>query len=515
MPQLPEQIRPYVAALAKYHFWILAAIVPLVILPMLFNGQASLNARIAAQKSQIESRVAGLRGVQGIAEHPNEAWSQAIEQQTAAVRDQTLAEWTRFWNDQKPLRVWPPRLGNDFLTKVERLKPGGTLERPFLLRYQNTVPDLVRELPKRMGADDMMVDDAAGPVAGQPPGPRGPRPRPAGPGEFGGMPGQPRPGRGPQGPAALVQWRAEDQKRLFASFSWEKAPSTTQVLLAQEELWIYGLLCDAIKRANTGATAAYDAAIVGVDELAVGYLAAEERPGGEGAGRVFLAEPVAAAGGELSPEGMPMGMPMSGPSGGMPGMGPGAAAGPAPRPPHPRFGGGSPSGMTMPPVGGGEFGGMPAPGGTADGAAAPASPDDQFKEWIYVDFNGKPLTAAELAASPDARLVHLVPFTLRLAMDQRRLDALLADLAAAPVPVDVRQVRINPASQPGAGGGAGFGMQSGSPVRGMPEMSGGGDQGKRPYDVLVELRGTVGLAATPDAGAIGGGEQPAAEGSGA
>lgn len=488
MPQLPEQIRPYVAALAKYHFWILAAIVPLVILPMLFNGQASLDARIAAQKSQIESRVAGLRGVQGIAEHPNEGWSQAIEQQTAAIRDQTLAEWTRFWNDQKPLRVWPARLGNDFLAKVERLKPGGTLERPFLLRYQNTVPDLVRELPERMGADDMMVDAAPGAAPGAARGPRSGPLGPAGPGEFGGMPGQPRPGRGAQGPAALVLWRPEDQKRLFSSFSWEKAPSTTQVLLAQEELWVYGLLCDAIKRANADATATYDAAIVGVDELAVGYPAAEERPGGEGGSRVFLAEPVAGAGGELGPEGMPMG--------GMPGMEPGAATGPAPRPPHPRFGG------------------TPVPDGAADGAAAPASPDDQLREWIYVDFNGKPLTAAELATAPDARLVHLVPFTVRLAMDQRRLDALLADLAATPVPVDVRQVRINVASQPGAAV-AGFGAQSGSAARGMPEMSGGGEQGKRPYDVLVELRGTVGLAATPDAAALGGGEQPAGEGGGA
>lgn len=513
MPQLPEQIRPYVAVLAKYHFWILAAIVPLVILPMLFNGQASLDARIAAQKSQIESRVAGLRGVQGIAEHPNEGWSQAIEEQTAAIRDQTLAEWTRFWKAQQPLRVWPPRLGNDFLAKVERLKPGGTLERPFLLRYQNTVPDLVRDLPKRMGADDLMVEVAAGAA----PGPRGPRSGPmlGGPGEFGGMPAQPRPGRGPQGPAALVQWRAEDQKRLFASFSWEKPPSTTQVLLAQEELWVYGLLCDAIKRANAGATAAYDAAIVGVDELAVGYPAAEERPGGEGSTRVFQAEPVAGAagGGELSPEGMPMG----GPTSGVPGMEPGAADGRAARPPHPRFGGGSPGGMTMLPGGGGESGGMPTPGGAADGAPAPApaSADDQLKEWIYVDFNGKPLTAAELATVPDARLVHLVPFTMRLAMNQQRLDALLADLAAAPVPVDVRQVRINVASQPGGGNAAGFGMQSGSGARGMPEMSGGTDQGKRPYDVIVELRGTVGLAAMPDAAALGGSEQPAGEGGGA
>jgi hypothetical protein len=307
-----------------------------------------------------------------------------------------------------------------------------------------------------------------------------------------------------------VQWRAEDQRKLFESFRWEKAPTTAQVLLAQEELWVYGLLCDAIKRANAGATAPFDATIVDVEELAVGYPAAEDRPGGEGTARVVLAEPVAGADAPAGEMGMPM--PGSMTPSGMPGME--GAAGPAPRPPHPRFGGGSGSGMMMPPGGRGEFAGMPTPDGAADAAAAPVSPDDQLREWIYVDFNGKPLTAAELATVPDARLVHLMPFTLRLVMDQRRLDALVADLAAAPLPVDVRQVRINVASQPGSGGASGFGMQSGSGARGMPEMSGGANQASRPYDVIVELRGTVGLAVPPDAAALGGGE-PAGEGGGA
>lgn len=170
--------------------------------------------------------------------------------------------------------------------------------------------------------------------------------------------------------------------------------------------------------------------------------------------------------------------------------------------------------MMMPPGGRGDLAGMPTPDGAADATAAPVSPDDALREWIYVDFNGRPLTAAELATVPDARLVHLMPFTLRVVMDQRRLDALVADLAAAPLPVDVRQVRINVASQGGSGGASGFGMQSGSGSRGMPEMSGGAGQKSRPYDVIVELRGTVGLAGPPDAAALGGGE-PAGEGGGA
>jgi hypothetical protein len=47
MPQLPEQIRPIVATIAKYHFWILAALVPLLLVPLLFLGTGRLDKMIA------------------------------------------------------------------------------------------------------------------------------------------------------------------------------------------------------------------------------------------------------------------------------------------------------------------------------------------------------------------------------------------------------------------------------------------------------------------------------------
>jgi hypothetical protein len=133
---------------------------------------------------------------------------------------------------------------------------------------------------------------------------------------------------------------------------------------------------------------------------------------------------------------------------------------------------------------GGEFGGEAAPD-----AAAAVSPDDPLREWIYVDFTGKPLTAAELATSPDAKLVHLVPFALRAVVDQRKVDALLTTLATNEVPIDVRQVRINP----GVGGAAGG---PGPGLGGAGGMAGGG--GTRPNDVVLEIRGTVGLATQPN-----------------
>jgi len=507
MPQLPEQIRPVVAALAKYHFWILAALVPLVLVPMLLMGTGGLDKKIGEQRSQIESRVSALKGVQGIPEHPNESWSEAIDAQIEKIRDETVAEWQKFWQDQQFLRTWPQALGDDFIKSVAALKPGGVLKRDFLLRYQNAVKDLARELPKRMGADDLMVEGAvAGPGGVGPEGRPGPRfggefggPRPGFGGEFGPRPGAE--GVVPDGSGALLAWSAADQKRLYDSFNWEKPPSTTQVLLAQEELWVYGLFCDVVRRMNEGATGHFNASITDVQRLAVGYPAAEESPGGQGTGRVHTRRTADAAGGFPGGELPPVVEPgLEAPADGL-----GGVAQPKGRPPHPRF---SLPGTTFTPDRFG--GGLPPAGGEGVDPAAEqpvaASPDDLLREWIYVDLTGRPLNASELATAPDAQLVHLSPFVLRVVMDQRQIDRLLQEIvkqdpAAGGVPIDVRQIRINPPDEmAGTPTGGGFEFGGESPLAGgrglVAEGTLGGDP-RRPFDVVVELRGTVGLAVPP------------------
>jgi len=495
---IPDSIRPYAAALAKHHFWLLALVAPLLLVPLLFVGGRGIEGRIAAQRSEIDSRLSALQAVRGIAEHPNEAWAKSVEEQTAKYRAETLAEWQRLWDEQRPLRVWPPKLGPDFAAAVAALKTGASLDKKLLLRYRDTIQAIVEELPGRMGADQFMVDagaDASSPVArrpgpgmgpGFPGGERpgfGPRPGP------GGMPAITRPGQEGAESDALVVWSADDQARLYQSFSWEDVPSTAQVLLAQEELWVYGVFCDLIKRANSAATGSFSAPISMVEQLAVGYPAAEDRPGGEGSGRIYRQVPVGV--GAAEGVGEMMAMQTEGAAGGG-------------RPVHPRF--------SSTRFGGGPEMGLPG----GDPAAAAGSPDDQLREWIYVDFNGKPLSAAELAAAPFAKMVVLMPFVLRVVMDQRRLDPLLVDIAQAPLPIDVRQVRINEDAVTNTAGGVGAGPagppaglgrgMSDGPGSRMPGMPVGGSpalDGARPYDVTVELRGSVAIAPQPDPAALG------------
>lgn len=138
---------------------------------------------------------------------------------------------------------------------------------------------------------------------------------------------------------------------------------------------------------------------------------------------------------------------------------------------------------------------------------AAADPDETLRNWIYVDFTGKPLSGVELAAAADSQMVHLMPFVMRLVIDQRQIDALLASLSTAAIPIDVRQVRINASNTPATD--LSFGQFT------AVEAAGGQTGSGRMYDVNLELRGTVGLATPPSAKAVGvesggGGDQPVA-----
>ena len=55
--QLPENVQPVVAAIGKYHFWILAVLVPLLIVPMLVLANSDISKQIDDAQSTITSKL--------------------------------------------------------------------------------------------------------------------------------------------------------------------------------------------------------------------------------------------------------------------------------------------------------------------------------------------------------------------------------------------------------------------------------------------------------------------------
>ncbi|MCK4683696.1 MAG: hypothetical protein KAT44_01960, partial [Pirellulales bacterium] len=342
------------------------------------------------------------------------------------------------------------------------LKPDDDLKRSLLERYQNDIPEIVREIPGRMGADEMMSDlelDDSGGISFE---------------DFGSTMGN---SLTEVFIPSLVQWSGTDQQILFSSFKWETTPSTTQVVLAQEELWMYGALCDVIKRVNdipvsidaSAVVTPANIAIPFVVEMKVGYLAAEEDPGGENCSRLFNPESSGGMFGDdyesedYSGDDMDM-------------MGVGGAM----RPPHPRFDN----------VGSGSMGYDEGDyeDGMDSGFGGDESSEESLKNWVYVDADGRPLMAEDLGDSSSLQVFRLMPFLLKLRMDQRAIDPLLVELASAPVPIDTRQLRINPeGGSSGMDSDYGGGDYGGSSMGygGMDDYGDGDDYG---------MSGSVGMA---------------------
>jgi len=457
-----DTARPFVAVLAKHHFWLLAILVPFLLLPLVFVARDNLTTQIKGVQKKIKEYADELEIVRKITQHPNSSWANDIDTSTMRVKRETFAEWRKFWDSQASLRVWPESLGPDFVKAVESLKPDGKLSPRLLERYQNNVRTLVRELPAHLGVEEAMKDiNGAGQAQV--------RQQPL-------RPDMMRPGMGPAGvvPEVLpyaATWNPENQQRIYGTFDWDKKPSTAKVLLAQEELWVYGLLCDAVARVNKAATGPHNAAISRIDELSVGYPAAEDNPGGVHGGRITRMVAQANPDRMMPPPDM---------------MAPGASGAAVGRPPNPRFEGrqrGGPAAVPMSP----------------EEAAALVDPDGLLRNWIYVDFAGKPLSAAELEAAIDSQMIHLMPFVLRVVIDQRQIDGLLVGLASSAVPIDVRQVRINASTSGQAGASPSMPSMPSMPDGGVGGPAGAG----RYYDVTLELRGTIGLATPPNEKTVG------------
>ena len=131
---------PWLAALVKHQFWLLALLAPLLLLPLLSLARQGLMNQIEEQRKAIDTKVKDMDRIRSSnPQHPNKYWEEEIETSTMRVKRETLREWKKFWESQNGFRVWPASLGADFLKAVSNLKPEGKLSRKWLELYQNNV----------------------------------------------------------------------------------------------------------------------------------------------------------------------------------------------------------------------------------------------------------------------------------------------------------------------------------------------------------------------------------------
>jgi hypothetical protein len=441
-----DKVKIFLGVLKKQQFWVLCGVMLLTTLSCWWLSTSGLASQYGTRKQNIEGDFKGAEVQPG---HPNAAYTAKIDEQHTLLKQRVFNAWETLYQEQQEKNPFPTKvLLEDFEKQFKSLKlPQGRLDDTFRQRYQaflskEYLPELLKMIDVRRPAGNKDIKGTMGGRMG---------------GAGAGAPMAPWLGGGGAAEEkeliGVVDWDSASFERIAARFNWGEAPSTMEIVVAQEDLWVYEALLRVIHNVNesVGAKTQTNAAVKRISALEIGI---DSRVAWKSSlESVFRLGRGGGAGG------------------GMSGMGPGP---------------------TMPPAMTGPSGMLP--GGSSEGP----SEKDLFVD-RYVDDKGQPLEVQSEYpyVNPKPPEFKLMPIHLSLVMDQRRLPRLLVECANSNMPIEVKRVRVlkmtfdafdvdgQPSSRGPTGGGrpstpgpGGGGMGPPAAMGGMGGM--GGMMGPRP-----------------------------------
>lgn len=480
-----DQVKQVLAVLKKYHFWVLCVLLLLVGLGSWQVAATTLANRYRERESKLKSARTEVENIKKAQAPPNQAVIDSIKNDHGKLKEEVFEAWKVLYQAQKENNPWPQVLSPEFIEAAEALKPNEEFKDPkYLEEYQNFIKN---HLP-RLG----LIVDVLEPKwmreyrLGQKTTKRTPlakrkveKKKPAE--EKEGAEEKAKQATEPLEEEELVGkviWDENNQAMIEQQFYWETRPTTLQVLIAQEDLWVYEALLRIIRDTNEGATSYYNAPVKRIFSLEIGQAAA--------------ANFAMASRGSFGPGGM-YGAPF-GPMGGMPGMRLGSGPGY-----------GMP-GMSMMPSAAAtpttdSEGATPGAPGSVTGAAAPTSIQEMIAQQLlngrYLDKNGMPLLYGTEPPFPQFKMM---PVRMLLLVDQRRIPALLAQCANSSMPVEVKRVTLRPEEAQSSLNLGGFntGMaEMGAPGMSTPMPSGSMMPGSMPGAVPGRMPGRIGGSTMP------------------
>lgn len=473
-----DQMKVIFAGLKKYHFWILCAVVVVAGLTSWYMSTSSLRSEAEKNAANIKSKESEVKNVLGINPHPNQDFLVGMDKMIDTYSISLAEGWQHRYDQQKDLLVWPARLGKDFIQRVDGLRPiedhvtydekgyvaSQEISTAYLERYRNFITLELPALADKIGAKwTAKVGEGRSSSAASSKGMSSKM-------GYGGL-GSKRGGSSgtdeeEEEDDSIVYWDPSNQQEIldvhFGIASAEATPHTLDMLYAQEDLWVLDAIIGVIRRTNGDADANYNAAVKQIESIQMGRTV-----------RGRLGEITS-----LDQSGALLGSSSAGPSAS---MSPPSASGSGSSAASPSSMMAPPSGSSMgpPPTGSNAGSSSASSMGTTTGPIDPAT-------GRYVDIDYNPLEPKDLRAartSEDAKLAiysvaKRMPVRLRLRIDQRKLNDLLAECGNSSLPIEVRQVRINcPAGESGGSGGSsygggGFGGSSGGSSSMAPPSAG-------------------------------------------
>lgn len=378
-----DKVKEFWDFFKRHHFWFIAGMVTVLAMLAGWMANSSLDAKYLAESAKIKDAQTKATSVSSMPKHPNAVTLEEMKKLKSARQIDVEKAWEKMYALQREsILVWPKQLTQEFRSEVKAVLGDDPIER--IDTTKRDIPVHLRQEYRDYIAIELpklaeIIHSEWMPKEKEQENGR----NPAGPGVNQPMKKEP-----------VVVWNEDNQKNLLAHrFSWPQGtPTTQQLLYAQEDLWVLTALIQIIKKTNGEAETRHKAAIREIDAILFGA---------DVQGRVgqIYRPPVV-----LDP------------------MNP---MGPAPAAPPP-----------MPLV--------PAdPLAAAKSAADPAT--NRYVNQNYELLTGDALKEAVNSDAPDkayAAVAKRIPIRMRLKMDTRKINKLLAECGNSPLPVEIRQVRI-------------------------------------------------------------------------
>lgn len=451
--------KPDVGALAKkHHFWILTAVLLAVAVPCWYLGTSNILAQTDAWKQTLNQKFSDLDAEQNRREgalpyHPNENFKRGMLVVGDEQARNVWSAWETLYKHQvDTVLKWPAGLseidreelenGKFFVTSKDdpRSVEVRTNYRNYVLRDEPKRLENRLKLLKPKAVQPKLAAAAAAAAA------------PA----AGGAPGAPGAPVSEADQRALIEYDGivlwPEFMSIFNAYGWrDRYPSPTEVRCCQEDIWAYTGLFDVVAQANDGVEDFRKAWIKQIVSLEIGKAV----PPPTRTLQTALGVGVGA-------------------DGAMPGY---------------------PSGGGAEGYAGPGIPGVPGPGGGGEAGSPEAAADKFLIDRRYVRANGQPILASEEDPDPE---YNLIPFRLRVRMDQRRIMSLLSVCANSALPIRVREVQVakwgEMSSASGGSAAASFGGGRGAAALPLPTA----EELRGPYDVALELRGTIYIYQRPN-----------------
>jgi hypothetical protein len=475
-----DKVRAFLKVVYQQRFWVLSVVCVLVAAVCWKMAAGALDVAFKSGKQTIEGKFGEMDAIVRKTVHGNEGVNNEERAEAVKIRAEVLKLWEKMYalQSEKVLK-WPKSLGTEFLEYVDGKKFRDPISKTAIQQiYREFAKERFPALVEIVQAKKMPEGGLLGGVGGGFDGGRG--------GFDGGASGLAVDAMGNpiEMEKYIVQWLDQDVVRQKLTFA--DRPTSDQIWVTQEDLWVYETLLQVIANANdvNGASRPDNAAIRVIQALEVGQPAAFA---GKARGAVMLPAGVGvAAEGDLSTMPGDRSMPM-------------------------------------------------------DSSGAPMDMGAMLLAGRYIGPDGAAIADGATVTGGEYRML---PVRMVLTMQQKAIPDVLIECANAALPIEVKRIRINAeksgagfdatlATPGGAAGGAmggGFdGGRSGG-YGGGGGFDGGGGGGRGGFDggmmsaaavpgasnvgvATVEIQGIVYIYNPPDPAvlAVPGMEEPAAD----